>query len=195
MAPAFARQLPRPEEQVGTLQQVVLAVLALAGAAVIAAAPVGVAVAGVISARRLCGVFFALPGTRSAPRVHDWWVLQGSPHAPGNVARPLPWQLRRCSSDLRMRHHRTGRVIEPVLVEACSHTCRSGLPCRPRPSSRPEERSRALGATNIPRRYAVRVCRSAALRQFAASLTCKCSLPRCKSSSNSRKKPVAPASP
>lgn len=48
IAPAFASQLRRPEEQVAPLQQVVLVVLALACAAVIAAAPVGVAGAAVV---------------------------------------------------------------------------------------------------------------------------------------------------
>lgn len=48
IAPAFASQLRRPEEQVAPLQQVVLVVLCLACAALISAAPVGVAGAAVV---------------------------------------------------------------------------------------------------------------------------------------------------
>lgn len=48
IAPAFASQLRRPEEQVAPLQQVLLVILALTCAAAIAAAPVGVAGAAVV---------------------------------------------------------------------------------------------------------------------------------------------------
>ena len=76
---------------------------------------------------------------RRALRVHQRWASQRTYAAPGDATRPLPRQLRRRRGSVQTRWQRTGRVSEPVLVEAGSDPGGPGrIPRRPRSARRAE---------------------------------------------------------